>query len=388
MKLRYRTSAKPVSFSINIGGAECSDMTSLRQNFLASDFLQYLKNGDARMEKWLKRNGKDALVDDFKNAADQCAVNKGDSKRIDEGTYLALLKIFFDDDFAEAGELLDALDIWQNKKGCSPETNRSLKYLIDYLCEDEELCRKVCERFESKVSVGKYFDLCKEKKSYDKCISLFWKYNEKQPEWVDCEKVFDVVSDLYWESKKPEHLFLIAKLLIEKFPKGDNQKIGVSCLMKAVEQKNDKSIAYLKSDGPHKKLICQSYEGCKVYFENNKGKESFDLYFDFCMRRIRKTWAKEDYEKCVQLKNDNEKWADEDKLFDISSDMFWKNQNPQALYEVALLLKNKKPNEEKKRVADECMKYAAEQLNYQPAVDYLKSTKINLEKESSKSNVR
>lgn len=401
--LRYRTNAKPVAFSIKIGGVECSSMSSLLSNFCANDILEYMKKGDdTRMQKWLKRNRKENLVSQFEEVHKRYAesLSKTDGKnpqRIDEKTYLDLIQLFFSDDFenTEVSSLHDVLKSWKDNYS---EGSKKVDYLRDYLCETEEGCKKVCEYFKSKQTIGNLFEYYKKRAYSEGCLSLYEKYYEEHPEWVDCEEVFNIASDLYWKEKKPSHLFVVAKLLIERLAKGDNAKVGVgiSCLMKVVEQKYDPATKYLKNDNSHADLICQSEEGCKAYFDNKPSAERFKIYFDFCVQNVRKSWSEEDFAKCETLVDDNKKFADNKEvqeefqkdMFDIASELFWKNQqNARALYYVAQYLMKKFKTGDNRKVADECMQYAAEQLKYQPAVDSWNSSgKANkdLKKGSSK----
>ena len=374
MKLRYRTKAKPVTISVNIGGVECSDLDLLKKNFRINDFFPLMKRNDCRMRKWLIRNGKLDLADDFDiivNRYEEYKSSINDTIMVREMVYLDLLKIFFSDDFQNysVDTLLDALKVWWNIY--NPEKNKNLKYLMEYICRNYEGCSAVYNEFPTKLTAEIFFNFCiHNEQTYEDAVSLYLENLNEHKDWFNSEKIFDVVSDLYWRDRKSEYLFLVAKLLVENFPQGEGLQIGISCLIKAAEQNNEDAIKYLVGECPQE-LICQSYNGCKVYFEKYPSKESFDKFFDMCILKTREYWRIEDYEQCVNLANDHPQWIEVDKLFDVSSDMFWMTYNPQSLYYTALYMIEKYPDVENCQVGVECLMYAANHLKYEPAVVYL-----------------
>ncbi len=359
-------------------------MESLRRNFRAEDFLQLLEKTDSRMKKWLERKGETELSEEFEKISKKHA----DETEITAEAYLDLLKVFFSVDFENESvhSLHDVLKFWRRKY--TPENDGNMKYLLDFICRNMDDCKKVYRDYPVKLTVGKYFDLCREKEETAQCLSIF----EKHPDWVDCEQVFSIASDLYWKNKKPEHLFVVAKLLIEKLTKGENQQVGISCLKKAIELKYQPAIDYVAKDGPQTEMIAQSADGCKILYEHYPTKQNFGLCFAFCLKSVRKNESKDDFKRCLEMWKEHPDWIDHVKLFDIASDTFWKTQEPQYVFVVARLLIEKFRGKENEKVGGECMRLAAKQ-NYQPAVDYLNQKSlsnrtINLDKEDSKSKIR
>ncbi len=363
MQLRYRRSAKPVAISINVDGVECADIDTLRRNFQAKDFLPLLGKTDSRMNKWLERKEETELSIDFKR------ISEKNSEKIEltDETYLDLLTVFFKPDFEgiEVCNLHDVLKIWWRKY--SSENDNNLKYLLEYLCKNAKDCKKVYEDHPTKQTVSKYFELCKSEGDTDCCLSLY----EKHSDWVECTQVFDVASDLYWKEKKVEHLFVVAKLLIEKLTKGENQQVGISCLKKAVELNYKPAIDYLAKDGPQKEMIAKGADGCKFLYNHYPTKKNFGLWFDYCLKSLKENGAESDFKRCIELWSEHSDWVDCNQFFDVVSDMFWKKQEAQYAFVIARLLLEKFKGKNNSKVGGECMQFAAN-LKYQSAVDYLK----------------
>ena len=398
MKLRYRTKAKPVTISLNLCGVECSDLESLRKNFRGSDILQLMGKNDNRMRVWLERNGRPELAERFEKVVKKYAeydlpsLDYLQNLSVFGAIYLDLLKIFFADEFVDdsVNSLFDVLMIWSK---LYDSRNTTLVCLLNYLNKNPESFKSFYKEHPTKLTANYFFNCCIFNKVYEDCISLYWENLTNHPDWIDCGRVFDVASYLYWTYRKPEHLFLVAKLLIENFPTGEGLQTGVSCLIKAVEQNNEDAIKYFGEEGPQKDLICQSFEGCKAYYEKYPSKDSYDKYFDFCVRKTRESWSFEYYRICCNMQEAHHDWADDEndkKLFDISSDFFWVTYNPVVLTIVASFLIEKWPNEENVEFGFECLSYAANQLDSDFARSYMKQLKtkenINFEKNDNESS--